>query len=58
MTRGESTTPVRLGVAVASPHVARRLRRSVGLADREGILVREVQDSEPRGHRRHRAAAT
>jgi S1-C subfamily serine protease len=47
MTRGESAAPVRLGVAVASPHVARRLRRSVGLADREGILVRRVQDSSP-----------
>ena len=47
MTRGESAAPVRLGVAVASPHVARRLRSSVGLAEREGILVRKVQDSSP-----------
>jgi serine protease Do len=45
MGRGESAAPVRLGVAVASPHVARRLRRSVGLSDREGVLVRRVQDS-------------
>jgi serine protease Do len=33
-----------LGVAIAPSHVARRLRRSVGLADREGILVRGVEE--------------
>ena len=34
----------RLGVAVAPAHVARRLRRSVGLPERDGLLVRGVED--------------
>lgn len=42
--RGESAKRLRLGVAIAPSHVARRLRRSVGLAEREGILVRGVED--------------
>ena len=42
--RGESPTRPRLGVAVAPSHVARRMRRSVGLAERDGILVRGVED--------------
>jgi serine protease Do len=42
--RGESPARVRLGVAIAPSHVARRLRRSVGLPDRAGILVRGVED--------------
>ena len=42
--RGESAKRLRLGVAIAPSHVARRLRRSVGLAEREGILVRGVEE--------------
>ena len=42
--RGESPSRPRLGVAVAPSHVARRLRRSVGLPERDGILVRGVED--------------
>jgi S1-C subfamily serine protease len=42
--RGESVTRPRLGVAVAPSHVARRLRASVGLAERDGLLVRGVED--------------
>jgi serine protease Do len=42
--RGESPSSLRLGVAVAPGHVARRLRRSVGLPDRDGLLVRGVED--------------
>jgi serine protease Do len=42
--RGESAQRVRLGVAVAPSHVARRLRRSVGLPDRPGVLVRGVEE--------------
>lgn len=42
--RGEGPKRRRLGVAVAPGHVARRLRRSVGLPDREGVLVRGVED--------------
>ncbi len=45
--RGESPERPRLGVAVAPSHVARRLRRSVGLPDREGLLVRGVDDGSP-----------
>jgi Trypsin-like serine proteases, typically periplasmic, contain C-terminal PDZ domain len=44
LTRGESPTRPRLGVAVAPSHVARRMRRSVGLPERDGILVRGVED--------------
>ena len=42
--RGESPTRRRLGVGLAPAHVARRLRRAVGLPEREGLLVREVED--------------
>ncbi len=42
--RGESPSRRRLGVAVAPAFVARRLRRSVGLPERDGILVRDVED--------------
>ncbi len=42
--RGESPSRQRLGVAVAPSHVARRLRRSVGLPERDGLLVRGVED--------------
>ncbi len=34
---------VRLGVAIAPPRVARRLRRAVGLPERDGVLVRAVE---------------
>jgi serine protease Do len=42
--RGEAPTRRRLGIAVAPPHVARRLRRAVGLPDATGVLVRAVED--------------
>jgi serine protease Do len=41
--RGEAPKRARLGVAIAPPRVARRLRRSVGLPEREGILIRAVE---------------
>jgi serine protease Do len=44
LSKGESPKRRRLGVAVAPGHVARRLRRSVGLPDRDGVLVRGVED--------------
>jgi serine protease Do len=47
MARGESTVRPRLGIAVAPGHVARHLRRAVGLPDRDGILVRGVDDGSP-----------
>lgn len=44
LSRGEAPRRARLGVAVAPSHVARRLRRSVGLPERDGVLVRGVED--------------
>jgi serine protease Do len=44
---GETPTHRRLGVALAPPHVARRLRASVGLPERTGLLVRGVEDGSP-----------
>jgi serine protease Do len=37
----------RLGVGLAPPDVARRLRRSVGLPERDGLLVRAVEGEGP-----------
>jgi serine protease Do len=45
--RGESATPPRLGIAIAPGHVARRLRRAVGLPEVEGLLIREVTEPSP-----------
>jgi S1-C subfamily serine protease len=45
--RGESTTPPRLGIAIAPGHVARRMRRAVGLPDVEGLLIRQVTEGSP-----------
>ncbi|HET7028751.1 MAG TPA: trypsin-like peptidase domain-containing protein [Candidatus Limnocylindrales bacterium] len=47
LARGESVRRPRLGVAVAPPELGRRLRRSVGLPDRDGLLVRGVEDGSP-----------
>jgi S1-C subfamily serine protease len=44
---GESVQPPQLGVAIAPGHVARRLRRAVGLPDAEGLLIREVSEDSP-----------
>jgi serine protease Do len=41
---GNAASPVRLGVAIAPPRVARRLRRAVGLPERDGLLVRSVAE--------------
>ncbi len=45
--RGETRERPRLGIAVAPAHVARRLRRSVGLPERDGVLVRGVEAGSP-----------
>jgi S1-C subfamily serine protease len=47
LARGETPTRPRLGIAVAPAHVARRLRRSVGLPERDGVLIREVEAESP-----------
>jgi serine protease Do len=40
---GEAPKRARLGVAIAPPRVARRLRRAVGLPEQDGILIRAVE---------------
>jgi serine protease Do len=45
--RGERPKTVRLGVAIAPPRVARRLRRAVGLPERDGVLIRAVEEDSP-----------
>jgi serine protease Do len=45
--RGEERARPYLGVAVAPPHVARRMRRAVGLPEQDGLLVRGVEDESP-----------
>jgi S1-C subfamily serine protease len=47
LTRGETPTRRRLGVGLVPSRVARHLRRAVGLPDRDGLLVREVEDDSP-----------
>jgi serine protease Do len=47
LARGESTVRVHLGVGLAPAHVARRLRRSVGLPPRDGLLIRVVEPESP-----------
>ena len=44
LARGEAPTRPRLGIAVAPSAVAIRMRQSVGLPAREGLLVRGVED--------------
>jgi serine protease Do len=47
LARGDEPRSPRLGVAIAPAHVARHLRRAVGLPEREGLLVRAVEDGSP-----------
>jgi serine protease Do len=47
LARGESAASPQLGVAIAPGHVARRLRRAVGLPDSDGLLIREVMQDSP-----------
>ena len=47
LARGEAPARARLGVAIAPPRAARRMRRAVGLPERDGVLVREVLDATP-----------
>jgi serine protease Do len=44
---GKSVVRPRLGVALAPPEVAAKLRASVGLPEREGLLVRGVEPEGP-----------
>ena len=45
--RGDAPVRPRLGVALVPSHVARRLRRAVGLPERDGLLVRAVEEGSP-----------
>ncbi len=47
LARGESPIRPRLGVGLAPSAVANRLRRSVGLPERDGLLVQAVEDGAP-----------
>jgi S1-C subfamily serine protease len=47
MVEGKRFGGLRLGVALAPADVAARLRRSVGLAERSGLLVRAVTEDSP-----------
>jgi serine protease Do len=47
LARGESAAAPQLGVAIAPGHIARRLRRAVGLPDTDGLLIREVMQDSP-----------
>ena len=47
LARGESTARPRLGVALAHPRAARKMRAAVGLPERDGLLVRGVLDDSP-----------
>jgi serine protease Do len=47
LARGETPRRPRLGIAIAPRQVARRLRRSVGLPERDGLLVHAVEDGGP-----------
>jgi len=45
--RGETPKRRRLGIGLAPAHVARQLRRAVGLEEHDGLLVRDVEDGSP-----------
>src|SRR6516225_11433042 len=45
--RGESVRPPQLGITITPGHVARRMRRAVGLPDAEGLLIRDVAEDSP-----------
>src|ERR1700690_3634586 len=47
LARGESAAQPQLGVAIAPGHVAKRLRRAVGLPEAEGLLIRDVTEDSP-----------
>ena len=44
---GEASTRVRLGVGVAPNDVVRKLRRSVGLEEVDGLLIRHAEENSP-----------
>jgi len=47
LARGESARRPQLGITITPGHLARRMRRAVGLPDAEGVLIREVAEDSP-----------
>jgi serine protease Do len=47
LARGETATAPRLGISITPGHVARRLRRAVGLPDVDGLLIGDVAEGSP-----------
>ncbi|MEA2292951.1 MAG: serine protease Do [Solirubrobacteraceae bacterium] len=47
LARGEAAARPRLGLALAPPRASRRMRAAVGLPERDGLLVRAVQEDSP-----------
>ena len=45
--RGEGPSRTTLGILIAPPRAARRMRRAVGLPERDGILVRRAFEGSP-----------
>ena len=47
LSRGESPVRPHLGVGLVPGRAARHIRRAAGLADRDGVLIQEVEDGSP-----------
>jgi serine protease Do len=47
LARGDAPARPRLGIAIAPPRAARRMRAAVGLPERDGLLVRGVLEDSP-----------
>jgi len=47
LARGESARRPQLGITITPGHLARRMRRAVGLPEAEGVLIREVAEDSP-----------
>jgi len=47
LSHGDVPRRPRLGIAIAPPRVARRLRQSVGLPERDGLLIHAVEEGGP-----------
>lgn len=47
LARGQEPARPRLGIGIAPTWAARRMRRAVGLPERDGLLVREVEEGSP-----------
>jgi serine protease Do len=47
LARGESVRTPQLGITITPGHVARRLRRAVGLPETDGLLIRGVAEDSP-----------